>query len=166
MSTTHSLPLSLPRDVDRFTEQRKTPTSDTVEITRHFMRYVQTFQALNPQAMLRHVRVPLVFLDGREMHVLSSSAEIEALLTNIMRDLVSRGYARSDLEELWVYPLSPSTALVSVARARYNANGDEIDCLGETYTLLRDGDDEWRIAIAVVHDDANVLRARRRCRRD
>jgi hypothetical protein len=154
-------------DDDRSAERRKAPpTPEDVEIKRHFMGYVQTFRALNPRAMLRHVHVPLVLIDGRGMQVLSNAAEIEALLTSVMRGLASRGYARSDLEELWVYPLRPGAALVSVARARYDADGEEIDCLGETYTLLRGADDVWRIAIAVVHDAADVLRARPRWRRD
>jgi ketosteroid isomerase-like protein len=139
---------------------------DAATITRHFMKYAKTFQASDPRATLQHVHVPLVFFDGRDMRVLSSAAEVEALLTTLMRNLASRRYARSDIEELWVYPLSANVALVSVARARYTAEGDEIDCLGETYTLLRDADDEWRIGIALVHDAPNVLRASPRWRRE
>lgn len=165
MSTTRSQ--MQPRDDDRFREPCKTPAAtENRAIARQFMEYVRTFQALSPRDVLRYVHVPLVFVDGRHMHVLSSAAEIEELLTSLMSDLEARGYARSDVEELWVYPLAAAAALVSVARARYDAAGDEIDCLGETYTLLRGADGQWRIAIAVVHDAANVLRARPRWRRD
>jgi hypothetical protein len=130
------------------------------------MKYARMFQSLDPQETLRHVHVPLTFFDGRDIRVLSSTEEVEALLANVMRNLASRGYARSDIEELWVYPLGANVALVSVARARYTAEGDEIDCVGETYTLLREADGEWRIGVAVVHDAANVLRAKPRWRRE
>jgi hypothetical protein len=157
---------TLSRNDDRWAEKTGSTTLDAPTITRHFMKYARTFQSLDPREVLRYVHVPLVFFDGRDMRVLSSAADVEALLTSVMRNLASRGYARSDIEELWVYPLGTNVALVSVARARYTAAGDEIDCVGETYTLLREADDEWRIGIAVVHDAPNVLRARPRWRRE
>jgi hypothetical protein len=163
MSTANPQPLA--RDDGRLAAKRESMTLDATTITRRFMKYTRTFQSLDPRAALRHVHVPFVFVDGQEMRVLSSTAEVEALLATVMRNLASVGYARSDLEELWTYPLGANIALVSVARARYTAEGAEIDCLGETYTLLRDVDGEWRIGMAVVHDAANVLRARPRCRR-
>jgi ketosteroid isomerase-like protein len=164
MSTANAQPLS--RDKDRSAEKRESTTLDSATITRHFMKYTRTFQSLDPRRTLRHLHLPLAFFDGRDMRVLSTAAEVEEFLTMVMDNLASRGYARSDIEELWVYPLGANVALVSVARARYTAKGDEIDCIGETYTLLREADGEWRIAMAVVHDAPNVLRARPRWRRE
>ncbi len=144
--------------------QHQSSPGDTATIKRSFMAYAEAFQTLNPRAMLRLVHLPLVLFDGRELRVLSSPAEVEATFTAVMRGLALRGYARSDIEELWVYPMGRA-ALVSVARARYTAAGDEIDCLGETYTLLRNADDQWLVAIAVMHDAACLLRASQRGRR-
>jgi hypothetical protein len=154
------------RDDARATNKPSSTVPDATSITRQFMKYARTFQGLDPRAILQHLHVPFVFCDGHDMRVLSSAADVEALLAAITSHLEALGYARSDVEELWAYPLGANVALVSVARARYNAEGDEIDCLGETYTLLRDADDGWRIGMAVVHDAANVLRARPRWRRD
>ena len=122
------------------------------------MSYAETFQRLDPRATLRHVHVPFVFV-GEHVRVSSTEAELEAFLAAIMRDLASRNYARSEIDELHVHRLSDHAAVVSMSRTRYTKRGDAMERLGETYTLLRSSDDEWRIAVAVVHAAGRDLRA-------
>jgi uncharacterized NTF2-like protein DUF6841 len=85
------------------------------------------------------------------VRVSSTKRELEAFLATIMRDLASRSYARSEIDELHVHRLTDHAAVVSMSRTRYTERGDAMERLGETYTLLRGSDDEWRIAVAVVH---------------
>jgi hypothetical protein len=139
--------------------ERRESAADTDVIARSFMRYVETFQQLDLHATLRHLHVPFVFIEER-LRVSSTSLEIEAIVATIMRDLASRAYARSEIDELYVYRLSDHAAVVSCSRTRYAEHGDEMERLGETYTLLRRSDDEWRIAVAIVHAADRVLRAR------
>jgi hypothetical protein len=124
--------------------------ADTDAVTRSFMRYVETFQGLDPRATLRHLHVPFVFV-GDHVHASSTQRELEAFVATIMRDLASRNYARSEIDDLHVHRLSDHAAVVSTSRTRYTDSGDAIERLGETYTLLRGSNDEWRIAVAVVH---------------
>jgi hypothetical protein len=137
----------------------KESAADTNVIARSFMRYVDTFRHLDPRATLRHLHIPFVFVDGGCARVFSTKPEIEAFVSKVMRDLASRAYARSEIEELYVHPLSDRAAVVSVARVRYAAHGGELGRLGETYTLLRDSHGEWHIAVAIVHAADRVLRA-------
>jgi hypothetical protein len=53
--------------------------------------------------------------------------------------------------------MSEHTAFVSVSRVRYKSDGQELEQLGETYTLRRT-DDGWKIAVAMIHDPDTVLR--------
>jgi len=124
-------------------------TTATATITQAFERYVDTFQSLDPKATRRHVHVPAVVLDTRGPIVLSTEADAEAFLTRVMRDLAARGYTRSEITESYVHVLGETTALVSVNRIRYASAGREMDRLGETYTLLKTGDD-WKIVVAVA----------------
>lgn len=140
----------------RSVERQESAATDA--ISRAFMQYAETFQGLNPRATLRYLHVPFVFV-GEHMRVSSTKPEIEAFLTAVMGDLASRTYARSEVDELHVHRLSDHAAMVSVSRTRYTERGDEMERLGETYTLLRSSDDEWRIAVAVVHAADRVLRA-------
>lgn len=135
-------------------------TTATATITQAFERYVDTFQSLDPKATLRHLQVPALVLDARGPLVLSNEAEAEAFLTNVMRDLEARGYARSEFVESHLHVLSEALAVVSVSRIRYADTGRELERLGETYTLRKTGDD-WKIVVAVVHDADRVLGAAR-----
>ena len=135
-------------------------TAAAATITRAFKRYVDTFQSLDPKATLRYLHVPSLVLDARGPHVLASAVEAEAFLTNVMRDLEARGFARSEIVESHLHVLSEALAVVSVSRIRYADTGRELGRLGETYTLRRTGDD-WKIVVAVVHDADGVLGAAR-----
>src|SRR5262245_58624501 len=103
--------------------------ADTDVIAQSFMRYVETFQELDPRATLRHLHVPFVFV-GEHVVVSSTKREVEAFLATIMRDLASRGYARSEIDELYVYRLSDRAAMVSVSRTRYTERGEAMERLG------------------------------------
>jgi hypothetical protein len=39
---------------------------------------------------------------------------------------------------------------------RFNTNGQELERLGETYTL-RKVDNDWKIVVAMVHDPGAIL---------
>jgi ketosteroid isomerase-like protein len=127
------------------------------EITQTFTNYTQTFQTLDPHATLPYFHVPCMFIPPQGVRVLSTAADVEALLTQVMEGLKGRRYARSELIDLNVKQMSGNTALVSVSRVRYASDGQELERLGETYTLRR-SEGGWKIAVAMIHDPETVLR--------
>jgi ketosteroid isomerase-like protein len=126
-------------------------------ITQTFTNYIQTFQTIDPHATLPYFHVPCMFIAPQGVRVLATAADVEALLTQVMEDLKARSYARSELTARHVHQMSENTALVSVNRARYATDGQELERLGETYTHRRT-DDGWKIAVAMIHDPDTVLR--------
>jgi hypothetical protein len=52
--------------------------------------------------------------------------------------------------------MSDCNALVSVGRMRVTATGQEMERLGETYTLRKVAGD-WKIVVAMVHDADRVV---------
>jgi hypothetical protein len=106
-------------------------------ITQTFTNYVQTFQRLDPHATLSYFHIPCMFIPPQGVRVLAIPADVEALLTQVMEGLRARNYARSELTELHAHQMSENTALVSVSRVRYTTDGEELERLGETYTLRR-----------------------------
>ncbi len=88
---------------------------------------------------------------------MATSAEIETFFSRVMEGLRARGYARSELTDLQMKQMSQDTALVSVGRVRYKTDGQELEQLGETYTL-RNTDEGWKIAVAMIHNPDTVLR--------
>jgi ketosteroid isomerase-like protein len=130
---------------------------DIESITQTFADYVQTFQTLDPRTTLPYFHVPCMFIPPQGVRVLATAADVEALLIQIMEGLKARGYARSELMDLHAHQMSENTALVSVSRARYQSDGQELERLGETYTLRRT-EAGWKIAVAIIHDPDTLLR--------
>ena len=102
-------------------------------IARTFRDYVQAFQTLKPQALLRFCHVPCVFIAPQGVLVMASSAEIETFFTQVMENLNARSYARSELTDLQMNRMSQHTALVSVGRIRYKTDGQELERLGNLH---------------------------------
>jgi ketosteroid isomerase-like protein len=126
-------------------------------ITQTFTNYIETFQRLDPHATLPYFHVPCIFMPPQGVRLLATAADVEALLTQVMAGLKTRGYARSELLDLHIKQMSENTALVSVSRVRYATDGRELERLGETYTLRRT-DAGWKIVVAMIHDPDCVLR--------
>ena len=125
-------------------------------ITQTFHNYVQTFQRLDPHATSSYFHVPCMFIPPQGVRILATAADIEALLAQIMQGLNARNYARSEITELHAHQMSENTALVSVSRVRYKTDGEELERLGETYTLRRT-EGGWKIAVAMIHDPDTIL---------
>lgn len=130
---------------------------DVEAITQTFTNYIQTFQTLDPHATLPYCHVPCMFISPQGVRVMATAVEVAALFTQVMESLKARSYARSELTDLHVHQMSENTALVSVSRVRYTTDGQELERLGETYTL-RKTEDGWQIAVAMIHDPDTILR--------
>jgi hypothetical protein len=61
------------------------------------------------------------------------------------------------LTDLQVKQMSRDAALVSVGRVRYTTSGEELERLGEPYTL-RKTDDGWKVVAAMIHGPDAVLK--------
>jgi Domain of unknown function (DUF4440) len=134
-------------------------TSDKEEIVRMFNAYVETFQKLEPRSAATYLNAPCIFVAPQGVRVMISAADIEALLAGIMAQLKAADYSRSAIDDMRVSRMSDHNALVSVRRIRYRSDGSELQQLGETYTLLKVGEN-WKIVSAMVHDpDALVTLA-------
>jgi Domain of unknown function (DUF4440) len=126
-------------------------------VTQTFTNYIDTFQTLDPRPTLPYFHVPCMFIPPEGVRLLATAADVEAFLTEVMEGLKSRGYARSELMDLHAKQMSGNTALVSVSRVRYAADGRELERFGETYALRRT-EGGWKITVAMIHDPDTVLR--------
>jgi hypothetical protein len=98
-----------------------------------------------------------MFISSQGVRVLADANEMAALIGRLMEGLKAHGFSRSEITEMKVNQMSERTALVSIRKIRYKTDGSELERLGETYTFLKTGDD-WKIAVAVVHDPERILR--------
>jgi ketosteroid isomerase-like protein len=138
-------------------EQEMLGTKDERAITETFTSYVEAFQTLNPHAVLPYCHVPCLLISPQGVRLMKTPLEVEALFARMLEGLQSRRYARSEITGLHVTQMSEHIAFVSVSRVRYTIDGQELERLGETYTL-RKTDDGWKIVVATVHDPDTLIR--------
>lgn len=125
-------------------------------IVQTFTSYVEAFQTLDPRAPLPYCHVPCIFIAPQGVLVMATVDEIEKFFTRVMDGLKARNYARSELSTLQVKQMSGDAALVSVSRVRYKTDGQELERVGETYTLRHTGQG-WKIVVAMIHDPGAAL---------
>lgn len=123
---------------------------DAETITATFATYVDAFQTLNPDAALPYCHVPCMFLSPQGVQVMATATEVHALFTRVMTGLKARGYTRSEITDLHVQQMSEDIAFLSVSRVRYKTDGQELERLGETYTVRKTADG-WKIVVATMH---------------
>ena len=131
---------------------------DEKTIAQTFTDYIQTFQTLTPKAIVPYFHTPCMLISAPGVVVLTNPSDIEMLVGRRMGDLKARGYGRSELTDIQISQISETAACVSVNRVRYKTDGQELERLGETYTL-RKSDGAWKIVVATIHDPGIVLRA-------
>jgi len=131
---------------------------DTTATIQTFTDYIQTFQTLDPHATVPYCHTPCMFISPQSVRVMATAAGVAALFTQVMAGLKARSYARSELTDLHVHQMSENAAFVNVSRVRYATGGQELERLGETYTL-RKTEDGWKIVVAMIHDPDTVLRS-------
>jgi hypothetical protein len=54
-------------------------------IAQTFTNYIQTFETIDPHATLPYFHVPCIFIPPQGVRVLATAADVEALLTQVMR---------------------------------------------------------------------------------
>jgi len=82
---------------------------------------------------------------------------VEALYAAAIARLKARHYARSEVREANVRPLSEGLAILSACVVHYDTDGKELEQVGATYTL-RQTEGKWRFVIVVAHNSDSILR--------
>ena len=65
-----------------------------------FMRYVEVFERLDPQAIVSYYYEPTLLISPQGIASLSTGAYVEQFFESLMADLKAQGYARSEFPRL------------------------------------------------------------------
>jgi len=113
--------------------------------------YLQAFENLDAELVLPFYHVPAMFVAPQGVFVFPDTNTARTLLTQVMGQLRSQSYLRTDVADLVVRQLSPSLASCAGVFVRIGTNGDEIARLGFTYTM-RSNAGSWQIVVALLHE--------------
>jgi uncharacterized NTF2-like protein DUF6841 len=113
-------------------------------------RLFESFQTLDPRAMVPYYQTPSMSISEEEVTVMATATDVAARFAPLMTRLRAKGYARSAFSEAHVKMLSDRLALLEVIGARYKHDGQLLEPLYVTYTLRKIGVD-WKIAVIASH---------------
>ena len=114
-----------------------------------FHAYIRAFETLNPDAALPFYHLPGMFIAPQGVFAVSDTNTARALLSQVMGQLRSQSYRRTEVVGLTVRMLSPDLASCAGTFVRINTGGQEIARLGFTYTMRHA--DSWKIIVGLVH---------------
>lgn len=116
-----------------------------------FLAYLQAFEKLDPELVLPFYHLPAMFVAPQGVFVFTDADTARTLLTQVMGQLRSQSYLRTEVDDLIVRQLSPFLASCAGVFVRIGTDGQEIARLGFTYTL-RSNAGSWQIVVALLHE--------------
>jgi len=115
------------------------------------LAYLQAFENLDPDLVLPFFHLPSMFVVEQGVFVFADANAARTLLTQVMAQLRSQSYLRTEVADLVVRQLSPSLASCTGVFVRISMDGQEIARLGFTYTM-RSQAGSWQIVVAILHE--------------
>lgn len=131
--------------------------------TTHFQSAYERFIAApgaGPDATpaLPYYHAPCLFITPLGVSLYAESSDLARHFEQVMLDMQSKRYLRTGLGEPQITFLGSRCALLSLEIARFDVDENQYDEYGVTYTLHREGKDEWRIAVVTTHPKDAVIR--------
>jgi len=125
--------------------------ADTTIVTEFLNKYYQTFSTLNVESIAPFFHEPCLFVSPQGVIAAPTHDVLKEVFKTIAKDLLSKGYGRSELTQLNVERMSATAMLATGVAVRFTADGSELERVGLTYILQKSGSG-WRIAVTVIHD--------------
>ena len=125
--------------------------ADTTIVTEFLNKYYQTFSTLNVESIAPFFHEPCLFVSPQGVIAAPTHDVLKEVFKTIAKDLLSKGYGRSELTLLNVERMSATAMLATGVAVRFTADGSELERVGLTYILQKSGSG-WRIAVTVIHD--------------
>jgi ketosteroid isomerase-like protein len=125
--------------------------SDTTTVTEFLNTYYRTFSTLNVESIAPFFHEPCLFLSPQGVTAAPNHDVVKEVFKTIAKDLLSKGYGRSELTQLNVERMSETAMMGSGVAVRFTADGRELERVGVTYILQKSANG-WKIAVTVIHD--------------
>lgn len=123
------------------------------ELQAWFAEYLDTFAAsarreTDARPLLAYYAVPLTVTTDAGAVTLTTDDQVASTVQGEVDALHAQGYDSTVIVGFVVTPINASSALLSTALSRRNADGDELGLVAMTYLVT---EDPRRIAVMAVH---------------
>ncbi len=112
----------------------------------------------DPTPALPFYHAPCLFITPLGRSLYPESTDLAAHFQQVMLDMRSKRYLRTGLGPPQITFLGSRCALLSLEIARFDVDEKQYDEYGVTYTLHREGEEDWRIAVVTTHPKDAVIR--------
>jgi hypothetical protein len=115
------------------------------ELEKFYTHYIDCFNREDIDLYLQTFDLPFTMLSGeRGATVFADEAARQRFYTQVMSSIHERGWARSGIDSVKVWPLAENLATLMADVTRYKKDGSIIERLRAFYTIRNDGKG-WKI---------------------
>jgi len=125
-------------------------TDNHTQIKQLFQAIGETFSNLDFDAWLSHFTTPRTIISKGNVFSSASTEETRNMMMPVFQSLRQRGFTHTRLDKCHIKLLGDTNAMASTVWTRLDGNGDVIETLGATYTLVL-ADDAWKVAVVMSH---------------
>jgi hypothetical protein len=107
--------------------------------------YAAAFSREDVVAISKSFGCPCAWISGQQgLGQVATETEVQRMLGNFLTDLKERGWVRSQLDQLKIWPLAEDLAMLLGDVTRYKADGSVLERVRGWYTVRRDAQN-WKI---------------------
>lgn len=118
--------------------------------------YLEAFNARDAAKAASFYAAPMPVVTQRGHRMLSTQAEVEAMLSGSLTALAAKGFASTRFGRKSLHAMNDSTVLLSADFVRGRADGSTIETVACTYVMSR-SESGWAIVTMIVHPPESVL---------
>lgn len=128
------------------------------EVEAAYRHYVEVFNGRDPDEIAALYHRPHAQVIGDiGLSIVTNDADQQEWFDFVMAYLDDQGWSRTEIDDLWIWPLTESVAQLVSYITRYRADGSVLNRVRANYTFCR-RDGSWKVVLSfpVLEDGFNV----------
>jgi ketosteroid isomerase-like protein len=114
------------------------------ELEAFYKSYAAAFNSKDVRAISDRFSCPCALITGHGLNQCSTESDFQHLLGRYLADLKQRGWTRSEMGQLKIWPMADDLAMVLADGTRYKADGSLLEPVRSCYMVRRDAK-SWKI---------------------
>jgi hypothetical protein len=114
------------------------------EVEAFYKSYTAAFIGKDVKAISECFACPGALVTGHGLAQWATESDLQQLLGRYLADLKDRGWTRSEMGQLKIWPMAEDLAMVLADGTRYKADGSILEPVRNCYTVRRDANN-WKI---------------------
>jgi ketosteroid isomerase-like protein len=114
------------------------------ELEAFYVSYAAAFNSKDVTTISECFACPCALITGEGLNQCATERDVQRLLEEFLAGLKERGWTRSEMGQLKIWPMSEDLAMVVVDATRHKADGAILEPVRSCYIVRRDAN-HWKI---------------------